>query len=67
MQATKLDGESQGKRPGTERQVKTQGNTQANKAEPTVDGVDEYAREALTLSLYYEEFHDAVREGDDLF
>ena len=30
----------------------------------TTDGVLEYAREVLTLSLMYAEFSDAIREGD---
>ena len=31
-----------------------------------IDGVFEYAREVLTLSLLYGEFQDAIREGDGL-
>lgn len=34
------------------------------KKKESVDGVYEYARETLTLSLLYEEFHDSIREGD---
>ena len=36
----------------------------AKKSDSSVDRVYEYARETLTLSLLYEEFHDSIREGD---
>ena len=38
----------------------------SKRSDRNVDGVFEYGRELLTLSLLYAEFHDAIREGDGL-
>ena len=36
----------------------------SSKSAASIDGIQEYAKEFLSLALLYEEFEDAIREGD---
>ena len=38
----------------------------SSKSAASIDGIQEYAKEFLSLALLYEEFADAIREGDGM-